>query len=239
MAAWSDASAGDLRPRPADPVPDALSRWAADLTGTERAARVSEVHWVHQVHGTGVVTVDGPAGGHPGAPPVVSVSDGPGDALVSRAPEVALAVLTADCASVALGSDEGVFAAVHAGWRGLAAGVVREAVTAMRALGATGVVGALGPCIHAECYEFSEGDLDRVGAAVGDGVRGRTTEGRPALDVPAAVSAVLVSAGVTEVTGSPACTACGGTYFSHRRRRDTGRQALLVWSGAGGARTGP
>jgi hypothetical protein len=187
---------------------------------------------VHQVHGAAVVTVAGPASSARASSPLVTVPEGIGDALVSAAPEVALAVLTADCASVALGSGEGVFAAVHAGWRGLVAGVLHQAVSVMRELGATEVVGALGPCIHPECYEFSEGDLEEVCAAVGDAARGRTAEGRPALDVPGAVSAVLASCGATEAGGVGACTACAGHYFSHRRRRDTGRQALLVWSDA-------
>lgn len=190
------------------------------------------VHWVEQQHGCGVVVVGGPDidGPVPGPRPVASVAEGAGDALVSDVPGEALCVLTADCASVALGSREGIFAAVHAGWRGLVDGVVEAAIARMRALGATEVVGALGPCIHPECYEFSEGDLATVAAHYGDGVRGRTTDGRPALDLPAAVSAALAAAGVAEGAGRPACTACTGGYFSHRARGDLGRQALLVWS---------
>jgi polyphenol oxidase len=161
------------------------------------------------------------------------VRDGVGDALVSAAPSVALAVLTADCASLAMGSAEGVFAAVHAGWRGLMAGVVPETVAVMRTLGATEVSGALGPCIHAECYEFSDAELDAVCAVVGERARGRTSGGRAALDIPAAVSAILAACGVSEVAGADACTACQGGYFSHRARGDAGRQALLVWSVAG------
>jgi copper oxidase (laccase) domain-containing protein len=164
------------------------------------------------------------------------VSAGTGDALVSAVPSVALAVLTADCASVALGSREGVFAAVHAGWRGLTTGVVQAAVGAMRVLGATEVVGALGPCIHAGCYEFSPSDLAEVCAIVGEQARGRTSDGRPALDIPAAVSASLTACDVDEIPGVGACTACDDRYFSHRGRRDRGRQALLVWSAPGSAR---
>jgi YfiH family protein len=234
VATWSDASVGDLRPPAAAPGPHALDRWAARQAGAE--GRVVEVHWAHQVHGTGVVTVPDPGRGGP--PGLTTVAEGPGDALVSASPAVALAVLTADCASVALGSPEGVFGAVHAGWRGLAGGVVQQAVAAMRSLGATQVVGALGPCIHPECYEFSEDDLDAVCAAVGETARGHTTDGRPALDVPAAVAAALASSGATEVVGDSACTACGGGYFSHRRRGDTGRQALLVWTGAASGAAG-
>src|SRR5674476_1670642 len=55
-------------------------------------------------------------------------------------------------AAIALASAEGVCSAVHAGWRGLAAGVVEAAVTAMRDLGASDVTASLGPCIHAPCY---------------------------------------------------------------------------------------
>jgi hypothetical protein len=156
---------------------------------------------------------------------------GTGDALASTESSAGLVVLTADCASVALGSPEGVFAAVHAGWRGLVAGVIDEAVATLRAHGASDVVGALGPCIHAECYEFAGDDLDRVAGVLGSVVRGRTAAGRPALDVPAAVSAGLEAAGVAEVAGVDRCTACAGGYFSHRRRADVGRQALVVWSG--------
>ena len=195
-----------------------------------------EVHWVSQVHGSAVLM----ATPRPASPvdvagsgdAVRAVSAGTGDALVSDAASVALAVLTADCASIALGSPEGVFAAVHAGWRGLVAGVVEQAVTAMGSLGATEVVGALGPCIHPECYEFSEPDLDRVAARYGPAVRGRTSSGRPALDLPAAVSAALAGAGVRQVSGVAACTACAGRYFSHRARHDRDRQALVVWSAA-------
>jgi copper oxidase (laccase) domain-containing protein len=163
--------------------------------------------------------------------PVVRVTlAGTGDALVSAVPSVALAVLTADCASVALGSREGVFGAVHAGWRGLTNGVVQAAVGAMRDLGATDVVGALGPCIHAGCYEFSRSDLAQACTVLGERARGATSDGRPALDIPAAVSAALTACGVDEVPGVGVCTACDGRYFSHRGRGDLGRQALLVWS---------
>ncbi len=212
-----------------------LERFVAGVTASSRGA-VRQVHWLDQVHGTEVVTVRpraAPGAGTVlGAGGVTAVFAGAGDALVSDSPECALVVLTADCASIALGSREGVFGAVHAGWRGLAGGVVDGAVAAMRRMGATDVIGALGPCIHPGCYEFSEADLDTVAGAHGQGVRGTTTAGRPALDVPAAVSAALSASGAEEVAGVEACTACSGGYFSHRARGDRGRQALVVWSDA-------
>jgi polyphenol oxidase len=156
-----------------------------------------------------------------------------GDALVSADPDDRLAMIAADCATIALGSPEGVFAAVHAGWRGLAGGVVEATADAMRAAGATSLAGALGPTVHAECYEFSPADLDRVADRLGDGVRGETSAGRPALDLPAAVGEALHRAGVRAVPGVDECTACSGRHFSHRARKDSGRQALLVWSAGG------
>lgn len=188
---------------------------------------------MEQVHGARVIRVPQP-GGHfpvgPGAPAVTAVFSGTGDVLVSDAAAHSLSVLTADCAPVALGSGEGVFAAVHAGWRGLRHGVVEAAVAAMRTMGATRVVGALGPCIHPGCYEFAEDDLDDLVAHFGERVRGRTSAGRPALDIPAAVSVALAAGGAEETPGVDACTACSGPYFSHRARQDRGRQALVVWS---------
>jgi polyphenol oxidase len=216
------------------------------VTAADGSGGASRVYWVEQVHGTDVITVaggadsggaadsTGPLDAMGSGAPVTAVFAGDGDALVGVGPGSAVAVLTADCGSIALGSAEGVFAAVHAGWRGLTGGVVEAAVAAMRERGATTVVGALGPCIHPECYEFSPHDLDQVAAVYGDGVRGRTATGHPALDLPAAVSAALMAAGAAEVTGTVACTACGGGYFSHRARADRGRQALVVWSGGRG-----
>ena len=191
---------------------------------------------MRQVHGSTVLVVPPPPG--PGAPyepsvgtsPVRARPAGEGDALVAGERAIAVAVLTADCASIALGSRQGLFAAVHAGWRGVVDGVVERAIATMESLGATDVVGALGPCIHPECYEFSDHDLDRVAERYGDEVRGRTTSGRPALDLPAAVSAALSAGGARQLPGPTACTGCSGGYFSHRVRGDVGRQALVVWS---------
>ena len=198
---------------------------------------MDRVHWIRQVHGNAVLVVPAVDGRGPGGYDAPSarpdaVLDGEADALVSMAPFTGLAVLTADCASIALGSPEGVFGAVHAGWRGLVDGVVERAVGVMRANGATEVVGVLGPCIHPECYEFSPPDLDRVASRFGDQVRARTASGRAALDLPAAVAAALAAVGADQRLAA-ACTGCGGDYFSHRVRGDSGRQALVVWSSPG------
>lgn len=233
-AAWSDASRGDLRPTRARPdggpgsgAP--LTRLAADLA-TATAARIDEVAWATQVHGPGVAVIDRRRGAAVG--PIVCRNLGEYDAVVSTSPGTALCVLTADCAPIALASPEGVHGAVHAGWRGLVAGVVAAAVDAMRQQGATEVTAALGPCIHAACYQFSPADLDVAESALGPAVRGTTADGRPALDLVAGVTAAVVGAGARLVGGLDVCTACGSGQYSHRARADVGRQALLVWSTA-------
>jgi polyphenol oxidase len=249
-AAWSDASSGDLRPvgtGPADGT--ALAEFATGVAAPS-GATFDRIAWATQVHGSRVVDVDDlatptdvvtpadvatPADGvAPDVPgPVTCRHLGRADALVAASPDTALCVLTADCGPLALGSPEGIFAAVHAGWRGLVAGVVGSAVRQMRSRGATEVTGVLGPCIHAGCYEFGPTELDAVAGSFGPAVRSTTTEGHPALDLVAGVAAAVAAAGATLTGVVDVCTACGGGRFSHRARSDAGRLALVVWSTAG------
>ena len=176
---------------------------------------------LHQVHGDTVVVADSrPASGTPPD----------GDALVARRAAEVLAILTADCAAVALGSPEGVHGAVHVGWRGLVARVLERSLEAMAGLGATAVAAGVGPCIGPCCYEFSGEDLDAVAARLGPGVRSTTTWGTPSLDLPAALRAALAAGGVALVHDDMRCTACRADAYSHRRHRDDARQALLVWT---------
>ena len=192
---------------------------AADVEARRRAVVDLDWTWLRQVHGNTVVHVESPGGG----------AGTPADAAVAAAPGQALAVLAADCAPVALASAEGVIGVAHAGWRGLLVGVLGRTVEAMRQLGATDVIAALGPCIHAECYEFGAADLDRVAGRLGDTVRATTAAGRPALDLPGGVRAELAAAGVTELEDIDVCTACSPDHYSWRARRQTARQAVVVW----------
>ena len=178
--------------------------------------------WLRQVHGDRVVQVRAPG----------EWWGERADAAVTTVPGCAIAVFSADCAPVVLGSPEGVVAVVHAGWRGLRAGVLERAVESMRSLGASTVAAHLGPCIHAECYEFGADDLDSVAARLGDSVRATTTTGAPALDVPAAVRSALAAVGVgsAHVDDVDVCTACSPDHFSWRARREMGRQAAVAWT---------
>jgi YfiH family protein len=162
--------------------------------------------------------VEGPTAGRP-APQA--------DASVSAEPGAVLSVLTADCGPVALVAP-GVVAAVHAGWRGVSAGVLEAAVAEVRKRTAGPVRAVLGPCIHPECYEFSPADLQPITERLGPDVVGETSSGRPALDVPRAIRLALAGAGVTDVTDVEVCTACSSNHFSHRRDGRTGLQTMLV-----------
>lgn len=190
-----------------------------DVAARRRAVVDLPWTWLRQVHGSRVVTVTAPGAG----------AGEWADAAVTAEPGCALVVLTADCAPVALASPEGVVGVAHAGWRGVAAGVLERTVEAMRDLGAEVVRAVLGPCIRPECYAFGPADLAAVASRLGDGVRARTGDGRPALDLPAAVRSALARAGVDTVDDAGACTACSGRHFSHRARRETERQAVVVW----------
>jgi len=175
--------------------------------------------WLRQVHGAEVVVVKRPR----------DSCGSRADAAVTASAGAGLVVLTADCAPVALSSLEGVVGIAHAGWRGLLGGVVEEAVSAMRRLGASQVFAALGPCIHAHAYAFSPEDLEPLVARLGPGVRGVDENEGPALDLPAAVAAALARAGAELFAVAGTCTHCSQEHWSWRARRESGRQATVVW----------
>jgi len=144
---------------------------------------------------------------------------------------LAIAVFTADCAPVGLSSPEGVAAIVHAGWRGVTGGVVEAAVATMRSLGATDVSAVLGPCIRPHAYRFSEADIALVAARLGPTVRSVDDQGRPALDLPAAVRAALDRSGARLLEDAGTCTHCSPHHWSWRAAAGPGRQANLLLTG--------
>jgi polyphenol oxidase len=190
-----------------------------------------------QVHSPVVLTVEARRlePGPPEARPPLAEGDG----LVTTDPGVLLAVLTADCAPVLLADPAaGVVGALHAGWRGLAAGVVEAGVAAMAEQGADpgACVGLVGPAVGGCCYEVGPD----VRAAVGDrypAALATTRAGRPALDPAAGAAEALARAGVAQVRVAGECTFdLEARYFSHRRDHGrTGRQAGLIALVPGGA----
>jgi len=191
---------------------------------------------LRQVHGDLVHRVTGPsATTHP--------PDGDGlVALREEAGAVRLAVRTADCIPVLLADRAGrAVAAIHAGWRGVAAGVVLRATDSLGALGvaAGALVAALGPGIGPCCYEVGEEVLEGVARAAGVAPeRVSDAPARPGggrrLDLHAALALQLAGAGVPgeAVHRAPWCTSCSPELL-HSYRRDgarSGRQmACIGW----------
>ena len=184
-----------------DDDPDLVQANRERVRALAGAARLQQGH---QVHGAAVaVDTDG-------------VEDA--DGQVSTREDLAPIVLVADCLPVALVAPEAV-AMLHAGWRGLAGGIVAEGVGALRRAGASRVSAAIGPGAGPCCYEVG----DEVRAAFG-------TSGRT-VDLKAIAGGQLAAAGVDEVHDVGLCTMCDPErFFSHRRDGGaTGRQAGVVW----------
>jgi polyphenol oxidase len=180
----------------------------------------AEPAWLEQVHGTAVADLDA-------GPPV-----GPADAAVTRRAGQVLAIMVADCLPVLLASEDGqVLGAAHAGWRGLAAGVL-EATLAAMAVPAGHLRAWLGPAIGPRHFEVG----DEVRAAFlardpGAGAGFRSNDrGRWLCDLHLLARRRLASAGVTAVAASGLCTyAAADRCYSFRRDGRTGRMAALLW----------
>ncbi|MES2759823.1 MAG: peptidoglycan editing factor PgeF [Pseudomonadota bacterium] len=186
--------------------------------------------WISQVHGIAVVDA---ASVQPGQPVRVA------DASIATAPGVVCAVMTADCLPVLFADLKGtVVGAAHAGWRGLAAGVLAETVAAMRAAGAGDITAWLGPAIGPSQFEVGPDVLESfLGAARDDEEKVRAAfrpfEGRPGkylADMNALARLLLARDGVTRVWGGNHCTATErDLFYSYRRDGVTGRLASMVW----------
>jgi YfiH family protein len=183
---------------------------------------IDRTAWCDQVHGDTIGTVEEDDAGR-----TFAATDG----LVTAEPNLPLAVLGADCVPVLLADRRhGVVAAVHAGRRGLLAGVVEIAVGTMLDLGARReeVVGAVGPAIGPCCYEVGDDVAAEVVAAL-PVTRAKSRQGRTSLDLPGGVRNILAREGVHAVTAIGGCTAHQpGLFYSHRRDGVTGRLAAFV-----------
>jgi YfiH family protein len=168
-----------------------------------------------QVHGTTVQRAR-TVGGRRGEALAID-ADGHATAFAG----VGAMVLTADCLPVALASADAV-AMVHAGWRGLAAGVLEEGVRALGELSAKGaLVAVIGPGAGLCCYE--------VGPEVHAAFGGAHRSGEK-IDLRAIARDRLLAAGVEQVLDARACTICDARFFSHRREgARAGRQAGIAW----------
>lgn len=181
---------------------------------------------VRQVHGAGVVTV--PAGGKACDLAVIEA-----DALITDRPGTAVAVSTADCVPVLFAdARRGVVAAVHAGWRGLAGGVLEA--TLDRLVAGWGcrpeeLVVVAGPAIGREAYEVGEEVVAALGHLAGAWWR-PSPDRRPHLDLRAAAGELLRGRGVRQYTASTHCTRSeAALFYSYRREGSaTGRQLNVI-----------
>jgi YfiH family protein len=183
----------------------------------------TEPSWLVQVHGKKVADLD---------------ADGPSfpaDAAITRRGGKVAAILSADCLPIVFASDSGdAVAAAHAGWRGLAAGIIEATVTAL-AVPAGRLLVWLGPAIGPEHFE--------VGAEVRQAFIGShpqatdafrmNSRGRFMADLALLARQRLATLGIDRVYGCGECTYTrADRYFSHRRDGATGRQATLIWRNA-------
>ena len=181
---------------------------------------------VHQVHSPDVVEVSGPwSGERPQA-----------DALVTTTPNLALSILTADCAPVLFADVKaGVIGAAHAGWKGALHGVLPATVERMRALGARDIVAAIGPCIHQASYEVGP-EFEAAFVAIDADYAHFFAEGagdRRRFDLPGFCASRLAALGVEAEIVSQDTYPNADTLFSHRRsvhaqEGDYGRNCAVI-----------
>jgi len=188
--------------------------------------------WLSQVHGTAVVD----------AASAIGLAAAPeADASVATTAGAVCTILTADCLPVLFCDRQGtVVGAAHAGWRGLAGGVLQSTLTAMRAAGAGDILAWLGPAIGPQRFEVGADVLSAFeDGAVEDGGRAhvraafQAIDGRPGkylADIYALARRILAAEGVDQVSGGTDCTVSDARqFYSFRRDGVTGRQASLIW----------
>ena len=176
--------------------------------------------WLKQRHSAEALRVEEPG------------FSGEGDALVVSRPGVAATVFVADCVPVLIAAGESV-AAVHAGWRGLAGGVLASAMRAMKRAGGADPATAeawIGPAIGSCCYEVGEDVAREVEAASDAEVVIRRPGRKPHLDLALAASKQLAALGVDRTSRSGRCVRCDPEWWSYRRDgAGAGRNYAFIW----------
>lgn len=183
--------------------------------------------WVHQVHGAEVASA---------MRGEIFESGAKADAIVSDDSGKILAVRVADCVPVLLAATDGaIVAAVHAGWRGVVAGIVPAAIEKLRSLGcsADSLVAAIGPCIGEGAFEVGPEVVDTFERVFGsEAPARRTPDGKGRVDLRRAILLQLSRAGVRadRIDTTDRCTYRDrDEFFSHRRDSGiTGRMAALI-----------
>lgn len=183
----------------------------------------SEPVWLNQVHGTDIVD----AGNVSGVPDA--------DASFTMQKDVVCVVMTADCLPVLLCSADGAaVAAVHAGWRGLAGGVLEKVVDSLRKKNGSGIMAWLGPAIGPAAFEVGE-DVRKAFLYKSEEFSGafrekKGGEGKYLADIYELARRTLKKTGVSGIYGGNFCTVTdSGRFYSYRRDKITGRMATGIW----------
>jgi polyphenol oxidase len=202
---------GSLSTKGDEAVEDVIGRWDALRSGVLRAPRFATGR---QVHGTRVVTHDGSWSGW------LRCDDTDGHFAPERG--TGLAVTVADCVPILIAHPSGAVAAIHAGWRGTAAGIMRRALAVIGedGLSVRELRVHLGPAICGRCYE--------VGPDVYAQLTGKASEGPATVDLRGLLAGQACAAGVRQVTMSDDCTLCDTERFFSHRGGDGGRQAVAI-----------
>ncbi|MEO7935748.1 MAG: peptidoglycan editing factor PgeF [Dokdonella sp.] len=198
---------------------DAVSANRASLVQTLNLP--SDPLWMRQVHGTSVIDADD----------ACLALEPEGDAALTRADDVVLAVLSADCLPVLFCTQDGhAIAVAHAGWRGLAAGILESTIERLDADPAR-VLAWLGPSIGAASYEIGE-EVRQAFVDVDPGaahVFAATRPGHWQCDLPGLARRRLATVGITHVSGGNFDTRGDVRFFSYRENPQSGRFASLIW----------
>lgn len=179
----------------------------------------AEPRWLDQVHGTRILHPD-------------RGETGSADGAVTATPGVVLAIMTADCLPVLFATEDGRrIGAAHAGWRGLAAGVLAAAVAAFDCPPAS-LIAWLGPAIGREAFEVGP-EVRAAFIARDEGAAAcfaPNARGRWQADLDELARRQLRQSGVLGIHGRRQCTFSDpARYFSHRREAPCGRMATLIW----------
>lgn len=188
----------------------------------------SDVIFLSQVHGTMVCDAD------------ALCANAEADAVYARQSGKVCAVLTADCLPVLFSDSKGaVVAAAHAGWRGLAGGVLQNTVQEMRRAGAEQIIAWLGPAIGADRFEVGQDVVDAFDGCIknpADCFRPKIVQGQAPkydADIYGLARRILATAGVADIYGGQYCTVKEvDRFYSYRRDGATGRMASLIWIAA-------
>ena len=202
---------GSLSTQGDESVEDVLGRWDALRLGVLRARRFATGR---QVHGTRVVTHDGAWSGW------LRVDDADGHYAPDRG--TGLAVTVADCVPVLIAHPSGAIAAVHAGWRGTAAGILRKTLTVLAedGLALSELRVHLGPAICGKCYEVSPDVYTQL--------TGKNVDRPTTVDLRGLLAGQACAAGVRAVTVSDDCSRCDTERFFSHRGGDSARQAAVI-----------